>query len=105
MVYGSQIYIYIEPGYAIHRNCFEEKDSRLKKEERTNDKGFVSVEGLSVHDFTYQFIQGEIDNKLKSKNAKILFLLGYPGQGKSSFCKKLLNDCIVGARIVSRRTL
>jgi uncharacterized protein YjbI with pentapeptide repeats len=94
--------IYIEPGYAIHKNCFEDKDSRLEKKDSTNDKGFVRLGEESVHDLVYRFIQTKVDDKLRSKDARVLFLLGYPGQGKSSFCKKLLNDSIDGRRAIDR---
>ncbi len=93
--------IYIEPGYSIHKNCFTDNDSRLNPDGINRDKGFICInKGVSVHDFIDQFIHSRVDSTLKSKKAQILFLMGYPGQGKSSLCKKLLNDCIDGSRTI-----
>lgn len=94
--------IYIEPEFNIHKNCFVEKDQRLRRKSNLDDKGFVKYNDSSVHDFVHSFLLGEVDGELKSKRANICFILGYPGQGKSSFCKKLLNDCIRGARLVEK---
>lgn len=94
--------IYIEPQYNLHRNCFKEKDKRVVSKNRRDDKGFVRLNDSSVHEFVHDFLNSKDKLELKHGRSNILFVLGYPGQGKSSFCKKVLYDCIVGDRHIDQ---
>ncbi|MEZ4827071.1 MAG: pentapeptide repeat-containing protein [Bacteroidia bacterium] len=111
--------IYIEPDFTIHKHCFEENDLRLK------DQGnyFQSKETQSrflfplmpteenkthnpykdnLHKITSSFLCGNHGLGLASDNAKVMLLLGHPGQGKTSFCKRLVYDIIHGNQNIEK---
>ncbi|NUO02758.1 MAG: trypsin-like peptidase domain-containing protein [Saprospiraceae bacterium] len=81
--------VYVEPFYGIHESCVEKE--RKPYEGQQTKGGFYPVE-KSVHEainhkLARQFsILGEIE-----KN-QLTLLLGYPGQGKTSFSKRVLHD-------------
>jgi GTPase SAR1 family protein len=78
--------LYIEPFFEIHKNTFFSKEI-----EKTNEFNELKEE-LSVHDFlkNYYFKNKKHPEFLESYN--LLFILGQPGQGKTSFCNKLIYD-------------
>ena len=54
---------------------------------------FTSISNDSIHSFLDAYVAKEsLPNKLKTKDANIILLLGQPRQGKTSFSKKLMFD-------------
>lgn len=79
--------IYLEPNYGVHRYCFDEKDERIKK----RDAPFIQFE-RSLHQDLARILNQENCLNLETKKPGLILLLGYPGQGKTSFCKRLIYD-------------
>lgn len=79
--------IYVEPYYGVHRYCFKEKDKRAKD----SDKPFHTIDN-SLHLDLTDFLQQKDILKLEIQKPGLILLLGYPGQGKTSFCKRLIYD-------------
>lgn len=95
--------IYIEPRFKIHKSCFKANDDRIKVDYHREDKGFFNVcESATINEFTYEVFKGTNKCDLKFGNTRIMFILGYPGQGKSSFCKKFMYDIITDKTPISR---
>ena len=88
--------VYIPPHFAIHRiNIFDE-------EIECNEHGFYSLpQNPLLHDLVDTLLPANAERNrlpdaecIKQHDAKLILLLGDPGQGKSSFCKHLLHHCI-----------
>jgi len=84
--------VYVEPHYGIHESCVE-KDKEPYKGQQTKG-GFFPVED-SVHDLIMETLSGQLSIQDKPRNPQLTLLLGYPGQGKTSFTKRLIHDYIV----------
>lgn len=80
--------IYVESFYGVHRYCFKEKDERLDEDK---NKPFVNFK-TSLHHDLLRLLNQEDCLKLDGKKPGLILLLGYPGQGKTSFCKRLIYD-------------
>ena len=80
--------IYVEPDYGVHRYCFKEKDKRLEEDK---NKPFVNF-NTSLHHDILRLLNQEDCLDLDGKKPGLILLLGYPGQGKTSFCKRLIYD-------------
>ena len=79
--------IYIEPYYGVNTLCYTNDLIHSLKEFQTTDS--------SLHTFIESWINRfalppHIDSKYADK--RVLLLLGQPGQGKSSFCSRLMYD-------------
>lgn len=85
--------IYVEPYFAIHRDCFNEKDERVRP---TNDT-FIKIE-KSLNQELIEIFNNADHLDLKIKKPGLILLLGSPGQGKTSFCKRLIYDLIGGGK-------
>jgi len=96
--------IYVEPYFKIFNTCFKSDDERINYKD---DKGFVDLtyflkeENYTINKFLVSEIKETIKNedltlsKLQlRKHPKITLLFGSPGQGKSSFSKRLAYDLI-----------
>ena len=78
--------IYIEPKYQIL------KSQTIGKSEEYGDR-FTSISDDSINSFLDAYLaKGILPKSLKIKNTNIILLLGQPGQGKTSFSKKLMFD-------------
>lgn len=76
--------LYVEPYFTVYKNNLNEVDNESKH--------FFSISNETVHDFfEYYFLFGNKNDKLK-ENYDMVFVLGQPGQGKTSFCYKLIYD-------------
>ena len=86
--------LYVKPHFKIHKYCFKDTDERNRYDYYQDDNGFVDIDYpyKSIHEFLHQTLLGSNPLKLKNASPQMIFLLGYPGQGKTSFCKKLLYD-------------
>lgn len=82
--------LYIEPFYRIYKNNTDIKKN--ESDEFTHDGFEFPNDSISIHSFLNDyFLKGIQHNDLKA-NYNMLFLLGQPGQGKTSFCYKLIYD-------------
>jgi hypothetical protein len=81
--------LYVEPFFEIHKNSFSSKTA-----ERISEFNELEKE-ISTHLFLkdYYFKNKKHPNFTNSYN--LLFVLGQPGQGKTSFCSKLVYDYII----------
>lgn len=63
-----------------------------------SSKGFSSIPSCSdLHQFTKHFDSNELEThykEIKFPSSQMLILLGAPGQGKTSFCKRVLHDLL-----------
>lgn len=96
--------IYIEPRFKVHEYCLSLKYlETIKREEKYYTESFYKIAQDNIHDFVYDLINGEKTyGELRDSKCNLYFILGYPGQGKSSFCKKMLNDIIGFNKVVSK---
>lgn len=78
--------IYIEPQYEVLQ-----VQTTIEKEHYNNR--FVKVDDNSIHHFLNNYFEekNHIDT-MKLQNANMILLLGQAGQGKTSFCKKVMYD-------------
>ncbi len=83
--------IYTQPSFSVINTAFKKDDVRFKK--KSSEKFYAADERYKIHEF--------IDDVFKNKNFlelkklhRLILILGYPGQGKSSFCKKMMHDYI-----------
>lgn len=83
--------IYVEPQYGIHESCVDSEKEPFKSSQTKS--GFYSV-GESAQQIILEKIEGWFMVQNKIKNPRLTLLFGYPGQGKTSFIKRLLHDRI-----------
>lgn len=79
--------LYIEPFFDIHEH-------NVKFEKIANENGFIKPKNktISIHSFLINyFINGNKFPDCK-ENYNMLFILGQPGQGKTSMCYKFIYD-------------
>ncbi|MCI4667439.1 MAG: pentapeptide repeat-containing protein [Bacteroidia bacterium] len=92
--------VYIEPDFRIHERCFEKEDKRPFIEEcrESNSEAFAKVPfNGSIHKYVESFFYKENPLNLLSGKAQVMILLGYPGQGKTSFCSRTIYDFLQGS--------
>ncbi|MDR6564261.1 MULTISPECIES: NACHT domain-containing protein [unclassified Arcicella] len=77
--------VYVEPTFRIHNYCLKEVD-------RDISSSFSEVYHNSIHDFVHESLENKLGESFICDSPNLFFVLGYPGQGKSSFCKKFLFD-------------
>jgi GTPase SAR1 family protein len=92
--------IYIEPLFDLpEKHAYKGLRTRIG---RTDFTKFLNLPaGYNLHSFVYDFLQGqdtlqlcEHNKHFRNKMPRVLLLLGYPGQGKTSFCKRFLYDSV-----------
>lgn len=78
--------LYIEPFFDIHKNSFISKETGKRN-------GFYELKNkISVHTYLKDYYFKNKKHPEFSENYNLLFVLGQPGQGKTSFCNKLVYD-------------
>lgn len=78
---------YVEPSFLVH-------SSIIDANAQSNDSGYIHAdERYSIHEFVNEVIEGKNPLKFK-KLPRVILLFGYPGQGKTSFSKRLINDIL-----------
>ncbi|MBK8442248.1 MAG: pentapeptide repeat-containing protein [Sphingobacteriales bacterium] len=85
--------LYIEPRCGIFKHCCAQ--SKASENEFYKESFQPAQEPL--HELVYTLLQGKKPTWKASREmetARVILLLGYPGQGKSSFCKRLLHDIL-----------
>jgi uncharacterized protein YjbI with pentapeptide repeats len=88
--------LYVEPRIGVFKESME-IGRRINKEflylNQKENQLFIPLK-IKVHVYIHEFLK-EIDIcHIKKRTPKVLFLLGQPGQGKSSFCYRLLYDLL-----------
>ena len=88
--------IYVEPSFRVFNECLIDKDeSHYSFLKVSNDE--------SIHHFIHRHLETDLPSSVyRCTNPNLFFILGYPGQGKSSFCKKLLNDVYSGKKPLNK---
>ncbi|MEM9835116.1 MAG: pentapeptide repeat-containing protein [Bacteroidota bacterium] len=82
--------LYIEPNGQIQESLC--KEIRGDREERFVDNAKVEIPE-KLHTLTEQWLNGKLNtDRLISGEKRLMLLYGMPGQGKTSFCKRLLHD-------------
>ncbi|HAA20294.1 MAG TPA: hypothetical protein DCP28_16580, partial [Cytophagales bacterium] len=94
-------HLYVAPDFRTYVGCFNEKDERVVnfKEHQIlrNEEPFIGHGRKytgNLHDYVKDWLQGGNPLDQKYPDGRIFLLLGYPGQGKSSFCARLLHDVL-----------
>ncbi|WP_394675233.1 NACHT domain-containing protein [uncultured Chryseobacterium sp.] len=77
--------LYIEPYFSIHKN-------NILNNSDSNKDFYPIFEGLTIHEFFNNYFLANKKHDFIKKNYDMAFVLGQPGQGKTSFCYKLLYD-------------
>lgn len=84
--------IYIEPYFEVHNRCLpkEKWDNAEKRENFT-----ILGDQRKLHEYINEYFLKRIPVfPSRSEEAQILLLLGQPGQGKTSFCYRLIYDLL-----------
>lgn len=89
-------HIYTEPSFSILNSAFQNEDVRFINKPR--QRFYDADPRYKIHEFIEDIINGENPLQLK-KIFRLILILGYPGQGKSSFCKKIMNDYVLSNKI------
>lgn len=94
--------IYIEPEFKVNKKCFGDTDKRCKVEHYHHDKSFFEHEkNLNLHQCIDDFLNEKNSLGLNNSTDEITYIFGYPGQGKSSFCKRFMYDVVIGRNVYS----
>ncbi|PKB17338.1 AAA family ATPase [Flavobacterium sp. 5] len=78
--------LYIDPYFKIYKN-----NTDIRVEDNFDDFESPKTE-ISIHDFLSDYFLKGIQHPDLKTNYNMLFLLGQPGQGKTSFCYKLIYE-------------
>jgi len=98
--------IYIEPEFNIHKKCFRDGDERCNTQHHFEDKLFFKhSENINLHQYINDVINEKNSLSLKEKKVDIVYLFGYPGQGKSSFCKRFMYDVITEKNVYKQNNI
>ena len=85
--------LYIEPYFRVHQNCFKDDDKRIE-ERRHRDSKFADIKKINIHKFITSILDNKNELDLKNDDIDTIFISGFPGQGKSSFVKRLIYDVL-----------
>lgn len=93
--------IYVEPKFRVHKFCVDYDHNKDHWESSSNSfMTPISYDG-SVHQFIYDILRNNNPIKgLRRYEANVILILGFPGQGKSSFCKKTIYDIVAGKTFI-----
>ncbi|HRB72090.1 MAG TPA: ATP-binding protein, partial [Flavobacterium sp.] len=79
--------LYIEPNFEIYRR-------NLDASKFQNGSDFVTIKNLDIHTFLNEyFLKGIKPNDIR-EDYNMIFILGQPGQGKTSLCYKVVHDVL-----------
>lgn len=95
--------IYVDPNFKVYKKSFTA--DRLKNYE-IDDDGFCDpkYEGGNLHDYVIDRFNKKNVLELKAERSNFTIVLGQPGQGKTSFCKRILYD-LLSKNILGERNL
>ncbi len=83
--------VYVAANCGVHEFCVDKTDSSYKS--RTAKNGFFPT-GANIHDIVEGVLLDKENKPHKTNKPALTLLLGYPGQGKTSFTKRLIHDSI-----------
>jgi|GEM_PF-4422075 uncharacterized protein YjbI with pentapeptide repeats len=86
--------IYVDPNFSIHNSC---ANSECKELEYASYKSSAELnDKISIHEFLKHRLNNtnRFDQFFKESNSNVIFVMGYPGQGKTSLCSRLLFDLL-----------
>jgi uncharacterized protein YjbI with pentapeptide repeats len=81
--------IYVPANCGIHQSCIDKETHCHYGENPKN--GFVATE-TNIQTYVEEALLGIKSSKYNVENPLLTLLLGYPGQGKTSFTKRLIHD-------------
>lgn len=83
--------MYVEPGFLLHNSAFGKgKELYLNKYSGVDHR-------YKIHEFLDDYLNGK--NHLDCiEECRMFIIMGYPGQGKSSFLKRFVHDYIKGGQ-------
>ncbi|KAF2518882.1 ATP-binding protein [Flavobacterium salilacus subsp. salilacus] len=79
--------LYIEPYFQVYKNNLLVNNNSNYDFERLQDE-------LTIHDFVNNYFLDGVQHKELRNKSNMLFLLGQPGQGKTSFCYRVIYDIL-----------
>lgn len=95
--------IYIEPEFKVNKKCFGDTDKRCKVNHYHDDKSFFKHgKKLNLHQYIDDFLNERNSLDLNNSTHEITYIFGYPGQGKSSFCKRFMYDVVIGRNVYAK---
>ncbi|MEN0051295.1 MAG: NACHT domain-containing protein, partial [Bacteroidota bacterium] len=95
--------IYVEPYFKVHKRNLPKTDA-YKNEDK--DGFFQLTSEQSLHEYVNALLlQNQAAFDLKAEQSRMLLLLGQPGQGKSSFCHRLVHDLLEDANMQYEKDL
>jgi hypothetical protein len=86
--------VYIEPSFSVIHSALKKDHPCLNAEESGSKKFYMADPRYKTQEFIEDMFSGENPLYLHVMTSLIL-ILGYPGQGKSSFCKKFMHSYIL----------
>jgi hypothetical protein len=75
--------LYIEPSFKVHKKNLDTRTYTSKLYKR--------IPNFKFHDFIIDVFNKKNPHFIKEDEINTIFIAGYPGQGKSSFCKAFVN--------------
>lgn len=95
--------IYIEPEFKVNKKCFRDNDVRCEVKYYHDDKSFFEHEkDLNLHQYIDDFLNEKNSLDLNICAHEITYIFGYPGQGKSSFCKRFMYDIVTDRNVYAK---
>ncbi|MEM9885412.1 MAG: NACHT domain-containing protein [Bacteroidota bacterium] len=95
--------IYIEPYFKIHKRNLAKTDAYINEDK---DGFFQLTSEQSLHEYVSDLLlQNKAAFDLKAEQSRMLLLLGQPGQGKSSFCHRLVHDLLEDSNLQYEKDL
>jgi len=80
--------LYIEPNFEVYKR-------NLEPSKYQNKSDFIEITDLDIHTFLNDyFLKGIKFSKEIRDDYNMIFVLGQPGQGKTSFCYKVIHDIL-----------
>jgi len=94
--------VYVSPEFRVFRGCVkreefftEDNECLPLNDERRRDEFLLYKNCKDLHTFVYSILNGSLnDEERKTFNSDplLIVILGYPGEGKSSFCRRFIYD-------------
>ncbi|MEO1629105.1 MAG: NACHT domain-containing protein, partial [Bacteroidota bacterium] len=86
---------YICPRFQVHKRMVPDGFNEDRIIEATDHFVSLQFDGDSIHDYiNHHFVKGEACMGVEAESSNLILLLGQPGQGKTSFCYKLIHDAL-----------
>lgn len=84
--------IYIDPDFECYINTISEEYFSTPPEERADEFQTIDVPTTEIINSILSSNNDKLKNVFKNAAARVTFILGFPGQGKTSFCKKIIHN-------------